>query len=122
MVVDASDERVASLDTVDETVFDEKIEGAIDRDGGRAGFLPQSAHDLVGPERPMACQQSLQDLPPHRREPLRAGGALRFGMRNGGAGAAAVVVIRGWEYRAGHIFLRLNHLMDPPWQWDTAAH
>jgi hypothetical protein len=42
---------------------------------------------------------------------LRAGGALRFGMRNGGAGAAAVVVVRGREYRAGHNFLRLNHFL-----------
>jgi hypothetical protein len=122
MIVHASDERVASLDTVDKTVFDEKIEGAIDRDGGGTGFLPQSAHDLVGSERPMACQQSLKDLPPHRRQPLRTGGALRFGMRNGGAGAAAVVVIRGWEYRAGHNLLWLKDLVGAPWPYDAPAH
>jgi hypothetical protein len=53
----------------------------------------------------MACQQSLEHLTPHWSEPLRAGGALRFGMRNGGAGAAAVIVIRGWKNCARHYLL-----------------
>ena len=81
----------------------------------------ESLDDLVGAERAVAVQHRFEHVAAHRSEPLRAGGALRFGMRNGGAGAAAVVVIRGWEYRAGHIFLRLNHLTDPPWQWDTGT-
>ena len=90
VVMDASHESVASLDAVDETVLAQEFERAIDGDRGRAGPLPQPAHDLVGTERLMARQQSLQDLPPHRGEPLRARGALRFRMRDGGAGATAV--------------------------------
>jgi hypothetical protein len=41
----------------------------------------------------MAAQQNFKHLTPHRGESLRARGALRFGMGNGSAGAALMVVI-----------------------------
>jgi len=102
VVVDASHESVACLDAMDETVLAQEIERAIDRDRGRARSLPQPVHDFVRAERTVACQQSFQDLPPQRREPLRACDTLRFRMRNRGAGAAAVVVIWGRKDCARH--------------------
>jgi 3-hydroxybutyrate dehydrogenase len=50
----------------------------------------------------MAAQQNLKHLAPHRSEPLRARGALRFGMGNGSAGAALMVVIGRGENRGWH--------------------
>ena len=73
---------------------------------GRAAARRQPVDDLVGAERLVARQQHLQHLAADRRQPLRARGAERLGMRERVAGAALVVVIgRGEDRAARAIFL-----------------
>ena len=100
VIVHASDESVAALDAMDETVVAQKIERAIDRDRRRPVLVRQPLDDLVGAERLVARQQRFQHLAAHRRQPLRARRALRFGMRDRRAGAALVIVVGRRENRA----------------------
>jgi hypothetical protein len=102
VIVYASDERVAALDAMNETVLAQKFERAVDRDRRRTTFLLQSINNFVGAKRPMACQQSFEHLPPYRREPLRARCTLRFRVGNGGAGAAFMVVVGGGKNCGRH--------------------
>ena len=93
MIVHAGDEGVAAFDTVNETVVAQKFEHSINRDRRRSRLLLQAVNDFISAERAMAAQQNFKYLTPHRGESLRARGALRFGMGNGSAGAALMVVI-----------------------------
>jgi hypothetical protein len=61
----------------------------------------QAIDDFIRPKRTMTAEQDLKHLAPHRREPLGTFGTLRFGMGNGGTGAALVIVIGGRE-NCGH--------------------
>jgi hypothetical protein len=90
----AGDEGVAALDAVDEAVVAEKIERAVDRDRCRTPMPGESLDDLVGAERAVGVQQRLEHVAAHRGEPLRAGGAQHFRVRDGRAGATFVVVVR----------------------------
>jgi hypothetical protein len=56
----------------------------------------------------MAAQQNFKHLAPHRGESLRARGALRFGMGNGSAGAALMVVVGRGENCGRHDDLMLG--------------
>jgi hypothetical protein len=93
MIVHAGNEGVAAFDAVNETVVAQKFERSINRYRRRTRPLLQAVNDFISAERAMAAQQNFKHLAPHRGESLRARGALRFGMRNGSAGAALMIVI-----------------------------
>jgi hypothetical protein len=93
MIVHAGDEGVAAFDAVSQTVVAQKFERSINRDRRWPRLLLHAVNDFVGPKRAMAAQQNFKHLAPHRGESLRARGALRFGMGDGGAGAALMVVV-----------------------------
>ena len=63
MVMRAGEEGVAAFDPVDEAVFHQKIERAIDRDRRRPRHrFGEFVDHLIGPERTVARQQRLQHL------------------------------------------------------------
>jgi hypothetical protein len=93
MIVHAGNEGVAAFDTMNKTVVAQKFERAINRDWRRTRLLLQAVNDFIGAKWAVAAQQNFEHLAPHRGEPLRARGALRFGMGNRGAGAALMVVV-----------------------------
>jgi hypothetical protein len=93
MIVHAGNESVAAFDAVSQTVVTQKFERSINRDRRRPRLLLHAVNDFIGTQRAMAAQQNFKHLAPHRGESLRARGALRFGMGNGGAGAALMVVV-----------------------------
>ena len=66
---------------------------------GRAPVGRRAVDDLVGAERLVALQQNLQHLATDRRQPLRALGAQRLGVRQRIRGAAVVVVVGRVEDR-----------------------
>jgi hypothetical protein len=102
MIVYAGDKGVAAFDAVNETVIAQKCERTINRDWRRPRLPLQAVDDFIGAKRAMAAQQNFEYMAPHRREPLGARRALRFGMRNRSAGAALMVVIGGGENRGRH--------------------
>ena len=87
---------------MDEAVVAQKIERAIDRDRCRAPLPGESFDDLVGAERTVTVEQRFEHVAAHRGEPLRAGGAQHFRVRDGRAGAASVVVVRRRKNRLRH--------------------
>ena len=94
MVMRAGQKRVAAFDAVDEAVFHQEIQRAVDRDRRRPRHrLGEFVDHLIGAERTVAGQQRLQHLTPDRGEFLRPLGADLLGMRDGVRGAAAVIVI-----------------------------
>ena len=108
MIVHARDEGVAALDAVNEIVVAQKFERSITRDRRRTRFLLQAVNDFISAKRAMAAQQSFKHLAPHRGQSLGARGALRFGMRDGSAGATLLVMIGSREKCGRHV--GLEHL------------
>ena len=102
MIVHASDEGVAAFDAVNKTVVAQKFERSINRDWRRTRLLLQAVNDLIGAKRAMAAQQNFKHLAPHRGQSLGARGTLRFGMCDGSAGAALMVVIGSGENCGRH--------------------
>jgi hypothetical protein len=90
----ASDKGVAAFDPMDETVVPQEIEGAIDRDRRWPRPMRQALHDLVGAQRSVTGKERFEHVTAHRRQPLRARRAELFRVRDRGAGAAAVIVVR----------------------------
>ena len=72
VIVHAGDEGIAALDAMDEAVVAQKIERPVNRDRRRAGVVRKPFDNLVGAERPVACQQRFQHLAAYRRQALRA--------------------------------------------------
>ncbi len=101
MIVYASDKSIAAFDAVNKSFLAKKFKRAVNRDRRRPGLMLEAVDDFVGAEGAMAAKQDLQHLAPHRSEPLVPCGALRFGMGDGGAGAALVIVI-GSREDCGH--------------------
>jgi hypothetical protein len=99
VIVHAGNKGVAAFDAVHEAVVAQKFQRAVNRDRCRTCFVLQAVDDFIGAERAMAAQQDFKYVAPHWREPLSARGALRFRMRNRGAGAALMIMIRGGEDR-----------------------
>jgi hypothetical protein len=97
VIVHAGDEGIAALDPMNKTVIPQKFERAIDSDRCRPGPIPQLFNDFVGPEWFVAREQSFEHVPAHRRQPLRTRGAQRFGVGDGRAGAAAMIVVGRWK-------------------------
>ena len=104
VIMHTGDERVAALDPVHEPILAQKIEGAIDRNGGKAAvvLLSEPLDDLISAERVVALEQRLQHLTADWSEPLRARRALGLGVRDGRAGATVVVVVRRRKDCARH--------------------
>ena len=72
MVMRAGEEGVAAFDPVDEAVFHQEIERAVDRDRRRPRHrFGEFVDHLIGAERTVARQQRLQHLAPDRGEFLR---------------------------------------------------
>ena len=102
MIMRTGKKGVAAFDAVDEAVFHQKIERAIDRDRRRPRFrLRQFLDHLIGTERPVAGQQGFQHVTADRREFLRALGADPLGMAQSVRRAAAVIVTGGRKGRFG---------------------
>jgi len=100
VIVHAGDEGIATFDSVHEILLAQEIERPINRDRGRPRAARRQAVDeLISSERMMACQQSLEHAPAHRRQPLLAGSTDRFGMGDGVVRAAPVIVVGLGEYR-----------------------
>jgi hypothetical protein len=119
VIVCAGDECIAAFDAMNEAVVTQKIERTIDRDRCRPvvphrAMLRQILDDLVGAERLVARQQRFEHLAPDRRQALRAGRAMRFRMRDRGAGATLVVVVWRGEDRLGCVRHRSVILMAEP--------
>ena len=108
MIVHAGDKRVAAFDAVSQTVVAQKFERPINRDWRRPRLLLHAVDDFVGPKRAMAAQQNFKHLAPHRGESLRARGTLHFGMGNGSAGAALMIVVGCGENCGRHDDLMLG--------------
>ena len=75
VIVHAGDEGIAALDPMDKAIVAQKFERAIDGDRRGPGPIRQPFNDFVGPEWLVACEQRLEHVPAHRRQPLRARGA-----------------------------------------------
>jgi hypothetical protein len=86
---------------MNEIVVAQKFKGAVNCDWRRPRLLVQAIDDFISAKRAMGAEQDFEHLAPHRREPLSPRGALRFGMGDGGAGAALVIVI-GSRENCGH--------------------
>jgi hypothetical protein len=97
MTVHTRDESIAAFDPMNKTVVPQEFERAINGDWRRPAPIGQPLDDLVGTERPVACEQRFEHVPAHGSQPLHTRGAKRFRMRDGGAGTAAVIVVRRWE-------------------------
>ncbi len=97
VIVHAGDEGIAALDPMNQTVIPQKFERAIDSDRRRPGPIPQPFNDFVGPEWFVAREQRFEYVPADRRQPLRTRGAQRFGVGDGRAGAATVIVVGRWK-------------------------
>ena len=108
MIVHTSDEGVAAFDAVNETVIAQKFERSINRNRRRPRLLLQAVNDFIGAKRAMAAQQNFKHLAPHRGQSLGARGALRFGMCNGSAGAALMIVTGSGENYGRHDCLVLG--------------
>jgi len=95
MGMHAGNEGVAALDPVNEGVFTQELERAIDRDGRRTGSARgKPFHNLIGAQRPVAHQERRQNVPPHRGQALASLDAARLRERHG-IGRAAGVVMTG---------------------------
>jgi hypothetical protein len=101
VIMHAGDEGVTAFNAMHEPLLAQKVERAIngDRRDARSAHR-QPIDQLIGAEWQMACKQRLQHAAAHRREPLIARGANRFGTRDRVAGATAMVVIGRRKYRA----------------------
>ena len=97
VIVHAGDEGISALDPMNKAIVAQKLERAIDGDRRRPGPIRQPFNDFVGPEWFVAREQSFEHVPTHRRQPLRTRGAQRFGVGDGRAGAAAVIVVGRWK-------------------------
>ena len=102
MIVGAGEKRVAAFDAMDEAVFHQEVERAVDGDRRRSrhGFR-QFLDDFIRAERPMAGQQRFQNPAADRCQFLRASGADPFGMQQRVRSAAAVIVVGRGECRFG---------------------
>ncbi len=102
VIVHAGDEGIAALDPMNKAIVAQKFERAIDGDWRRPGPTCQPFNDFVGAKRLVACEQCLEHVPAHRRQPLRPRRAQGFGVGDSGAGAAAVIVIGRWKNCGRH--------------------
>ena len=111
MIMAASEIGVAALDPVDEAIFHEEIERAIngDRRWPRHRF-GELVDYFVSAERTMGRQQRLQHLATNRREFPRPALANPLGMINRVRSAAAVIVIgrRKGRFCQGHQIMAIK--------------
>lgn len=119
VIMRACHECIAALDAMDQAVLAQKIERAVDRDRRRPvdtrhAVPRQMLDDLVGAKWFMAGEQRLEYLTTDRRQALSAGGAMRFRMRDRGAGATLMIVARRGEDHLGCIRHRSVILMPEP--------
>ena len=93
----AADESVEALDPVDQALFHQEVERAIDRRRrGRFIALPEVIQDCIGPHRPVAVPDQLQHPAAERRQSGPTLGANRFGQTQCVCNAAGVVMRGGW--------------------------
>ena len=94
MLVDASKEGVAALDTMSEAMGDQEIERAVDGDRARpARLFGNAIHDLVGRHRRVTLEHGLQHLPALLGEAQPLVAAALLGACNGTAAADLVIVV-----------------------------
>jgi hypothetical protein len=94
VIVGAREEGVAAFDPVNETVFQQEVQGPIYGDRGRA--FPALSHPIdnfIGAKRVMTCGQRLEHVTPQWRQALPALGAQGLGVRKGICGAPGVIMI-----------------------------
>jgi len=98
----AADEGVEALDPVDQALFHQEVEGAIDRRrGGCLIPLTQIVQDRIGPDRPVAVPDQFQHSPAERGQSGPTLGANCFGQTEGIRDASGVVVRGGGLERVG---------------------
>ena len=67
VMMHTSHKRIATFNTMDETVVPQKLERPVNRDRRRTTLIHQPFHDLVGTERLVAGKQRFKHMAAHRR-------------------------------------------------------
>src|SRR6185437_2432512 len=100
VILHAGDECVAAFDAMDQALFAQEFERAVNGDRRRARAAHcQPVDQFIGAERLMACQQRLEHAAADRSQAFAPRRAYRLGVRDGIAGTTAMVVARRREYR-----------------------
>jgi hypothetical protein len=112
MLVRAGDIGVLACEPMHQSMLDEEVESAIDRDGCEPPALgPQHLGEIVSAERLVGRIERLENLAPDRGEPRRGGTADLLGIRHGGccrlrllrgAGGGSVVVVGNFQCSLCH--------------------
>jgi len=94
MILRTGNESVAALDAMNKAVLHQKIQRTINSDGrGARGLSRQALDDLIGSERAMSGEQSLEYLSSDRRQILAARATNPFSVRQSIGRTTDVIVI-----------------------------
>ena len=98
-----ADEGVEALQPVHQPLFDQEIQGAIDRRRSRGvAFLLQGIEEGIGPDRLVAAPYQFQNAPAQGGEPRPMPLTALLSQVEGAADAIGVIVGRRWKRRVGH--------------------